>query len=106
MRRRRRLPSREQAALPAAKIEQLPLVFDGVDRIIAPWPTHAVMTPTDQQRLLCVLDYVRAARPNCPLWLWPERTQPEPLQNTDPHWLARYSEGRAVYRAGSARRSG
>jgi hypothetical protein len=58
------------------------------------------MTPTYQRRLLCVPDYIRAARPNCPLWIWPERRTPEPVENPDPHWLARYSEGRAAYVAG------
>jgi hypothetical protein len=61
-RRRRNLRPREAAPLPAEKIEQLPLVFDGIDRVIAPWPNHDAMTPLDEQRLLCVLDMVGAAR--------------------------------------------
>ena len=63
-RHRRRLRPREEAPLPAERVAQLPLMFDGVDRIIAPWPTHAAMTPTDQQRLLCVIDGIADASSN------------------------------------------
>ena len=97
MRPRRNLRPREQAPLPAAKIEQLPLVFDGVDRIIAPWPTHAAMTETDQRRLLCVLDYIRVAHLDRPCWVWPDR-EPVPIGAPDiTRWIARWSEGRASY---------
>ena len=44
-------------------------VWDGNGRIVAPWPNHAAMTPLDQRRLLCVLDYVNTAPPNCASWI-------------------------------------
>jgi hypothetical protein len=73
-------------------------VWDGDDRLIAPWPRNAEMRDSlNQRRLLCVLDYVRAARPARPLWIWPERREPAPVENQDPRWLERWSEGRAVY---------
>ena len=84
--------------MPAERIAEQPFVYsDG--RIIAPWPTHAAMTADDQRRLLCVLDYVRAAKPDCACWIWPERRAPEPVK-TDGNlrnWLARWSQGRSVY---------
>ena len=100
---RRNARPREAAPLPAERIEQLPLVFDGVDRVIAPWPTHAAMTPEDRRRLVCVLDYFRAARPNCACCIWRERREPVPIEAPDiGRWLARWSDGRAVYVAGRA----
>jgi hypothetical protein len=52
----------------------------------------------NQQRLLFVLDYVRAARPDGPCWIWAERRAPEPIEAPDiGRWPARWSEGRAVY---------
>ena len=47
--------------------------------------------------------YVRAARPTQPLWIWPERREPVPIEAPDVgRWLARWSEVRAVYVAGRA----
>ena len=89
-------PPRHPLPLPPERIAAQPMVFDGVDRIIAPWPTHDAMTPEDQRRLLCVLDYVNAAPPNCACWLRPERREPEPIRPDGDlrSWLARWSEGR------------
>jgi hypothetical protein len=56
------------------------------------------MTPDDQRRLLCVLDYNSATPPSGACWIWPERAQPEPIEAPDIRlWLAHWSEGRAVY---------
>ena len=106
-RQRRYERPREQAPLPAERLGGIGFVFMPPDRIIAPWPTHTAMTPDDQRRLLCVLDFVNAARPDGPCWIWPERGEPVLLDAPNIRlWLARWAEGRAVYVAGSARRSG
>jgi hypothetical protein len=93
-------PPRHAAPLPAERVAAQPFVyFDG--RIIAPWPTHAAMTPDDERRLLAVLDYVRVAKPDAACWLWPERGAPEPIKTDGDlrHWLVRWSEGRTSYAA-------
>ena len=78
----------------------MPFVACADGTIVAPWRAHRDMTPLDAQRLGCVIDYVRAVRPRQPLWVWPERSAPEPIACDDPRsWVARWSEGRAVYRA-------
>jgi hypothetical protein len=73
---RRNLRPREQAPLPAERLGGIGFVFMPPDRIIAPWPNHNAITPDDQQRLLCVVDFVNAARPDGPCWIWPERGEP------------------------------
>jgi hypothetical protein len=90
-------PPRHALPLPTERLAEQPFVVaDG--KIIAPWMSHGAMTPEDQRRLLCVLDYVNAAQPNCACWIWPERREPVPIEAPDiRRWLARWAEGRAVY---------
>ena len=62
------------------------------------------MSERDQQRLVCVLDFVAASPPDCACWLWPERSKPEPIKADDLRtWLARWSADRTCYRARRAR---
>ena len=64
----------------------------------APWCNRGTFDPLNEQRLLCVLDYVRAARADCPCWSQ-NGLALEPIKcDGDPRrWIARWSEGRAVY---------
>lgn len=100
--RRRNMPAREQAALPPERVAEVGFVWwPDAGRIIAPWArtSEAIHDPLNQQRLLCVLDYVRAVRPTQPCWLWPERAKPAPIE-ADPRWFDRWASERACYLAG------
>jgi hypothetical protein len=74
------------------------------NRIIAPWTTHAAMSETDRRRLLCVLDYVRAAHLTRACWIWPERREPVPIEAPDiSRWLTHWAAGRTSYVAAAER---
>ena len=60
---------RHAAPLPAERVAALPFVWSPTaGRIIAPWSSHAGMSERDQQRLVCVLDFVAASPPDCACW--------------------------------------